>query len=787
MNMIKKIASFLLVVFLLVTLTVSVGAQELNLGFPEETTGENTEEPVLEDSENDLPEDSFDASDGEDISEEIQPEETDDQDISLEEEPEGEEASAEPEEDGLDESEEDVFHDSEQEDLLVSTAARAANSNIAVKKINSSYNLDEDYAFAYGYRKGKTTLTVQNGSASLLTRLDKQFGIETPRKGLACDLSGTSESGKYVARYTNVGDYLGNAVDLRITVTRWTGIYTEKKGEDGTFITPSIVFYSNRIGANIIAVKRVNFKFDFLKTGTNQKINLKCHMTIQDIDDTQSVRFFDHGIGQGEPTQVYLSQNNYLTVERGDGCTDIISAEGKTDSTDHKAWVQVDYEKELLLGYDMGDSFGRGKGNSILFLATPAVLGQYRILSPIKRIGERGQSYNEMELHNSMDSSKEIISGKEFDYVIEQRILPGIYGTFIIRDALDPCLTYQGTEITTLSGYNVTKKFDISHDKKTNILVFQAQNSFLSSEEAFNDVTYLFRIKVKAGSDRTIVDHGHNDGRAYWYMKNNATRLFGTASEDTNNCWVKGRVTGSYFINKVDECDHNIQLKGAEFMLEQWDNTVDQYVDSGKQIVFNEETGLYETGLLKRTKTNEGKFRITETKAPEDYICDWSREFNLMDLPSESTITAENQLEKLLEGKIQITKRILEKDIVWAHGNPVFRFVITGKDARGTEHSYEDYVEFKEGSYSRVGDYAWMICTVTGIPEGTYTISEKETLRYRFKSITATSENMTVSGKSGTAVLERKNLNASVVFENEKTRFDGYSHTDVIRNVVPLQ
>ena len=158
-----------------------------------------------------------------------------------------------------------------------------------------------------------------------------------------------------------------------------------------------------------------------------------------------------------------------------------------------------------------------------------------------------------------------------------------------------------------------------------------------------------------------------------------------------------------------------------------------------------------------------------------------------MDLPSESTITAENQLEKLLEGKIQIAKRILEKDIVWAHGNPVFRFVITGKDARGAEHSYEDYVEFKKGSYSRVGDYAWMICTVTGIPEGTYTISEKETLRYRFKSLMAGSENVTVSGKSGTAVLERKNLNALVVFENEKTRFDGYSHTDVIRNVVPLQ
>ena len=91
MDMIKKIASFLLVVFLLVTLTVSVGAQELNLGFPEETTGESIEEPVLEDSENDLPEDDFTADDGEDISEKIQPEENDDQDISLEEEPEEEE------------------------------------------------------------------------------------------------------------------------------------------------------------------------------------------------------------------------------------------------------------------------------------------------------------------------------------------------------------------------------------------------------------------------------------------------------------------------------------------------------------------------------------------------------------------------------------------------------------------------------------------------------------------------------------------------------------------------
>ena len=134
-----------------------------------------------------------------------------------------------------------------------------------------------------------------------------------------------------------------------------------------------------------------------------------------------------------------------------------------------------------------------------------------------------------------------------------------------------------------------------------------------------------------------------------------------------------------------------------------------------------------------------------------------SIKYKLFDMTSKEVI-AQGGIEKIgLKGSfLKLTlpngeKKILEKDIVWAHGNPVFRFVITGKDARGAEHSYEDYVEFKKGSYSRVGDYAWMICTVTGIPEGTYTISEKETLRYRFKNLMAGSENVTVSGKSGTA------------------------------------
>ena len=46
----------------------------------------------------------------------------------------------------------------------------------------------------------------------------------------------------------------------------------------------------------------------------------------------------------------------------------------------------------------------------------------------------------------------------------------------------------------------------------------------------------------------------------------------------------------------------------------------------------------------------------------------------------------------LTDGEITVTKRIREADITWAHGNPVFRFRITGKDQLGATHVYEKYV-----------------------------------------------------------------------------------------------
>ena len=44
-----------------------------------------------------------------------------------------------------------------------------------------------------------------------------------------------------------------------------------------------------------------------------------------------------------------------------------------------------------------------------------------------------------------------------------------------------------------------------------------------------------------------------------------------------------------------------------------------------------------------------------------------------------------------------------------------------------------------------------------------------------------------ITGKDGIAVLDGENKTAKLIFTNIKTRYDGYSHTDIVRNIIPVK
>ena len=578
-----------------------------------------------------------------------------------------------------------------------------ATSSVPVQWVDADYQMRSEYAFTYAFRENTTRLTyISRHSTALNTKLHNWFGDsrgfteEYCTTFYAAMIDADTHTEPITAIYSNVGEYQGKIVDLKVTAVQWGTVNTDHVGENGKKITPCVLFYKDKIAVNTICVSTVRFRFDFLDHATQKQIYPKGHVTVMDIDSGQGIRMYDNwGVNR-----IYLRKGyDYLTKTTGsiaDGSiyNEIKSPERVSTSNDEiKAWCQLDFDGSFTLNWNAQLTWKTSTApQRAFFVTTGKSIGTYEPNpEPEKKAGDDGADYTAMTRHEFTESDPPyaVTAGKNFDYVIAQRLLPGSYSSFVLKDTLDSCLIFRSGSVTTSLGKDVTDRFRIQNTENT--VTFTADTAYLKMEEAFNDVTYYFRIKVTAGEDDTIEAHGHyieEDG--IYTIENKASRTIISDklqdTKQTNSSWIKG------------------------------------------------------------------------------------------DIPKPAA-----------DGQITVIKRIKEKDIVWAHGNPVFRFYVTGTDKNGISHAYEDFVEFRQDGYTRDGEYAVMSCVFRNLPTGVYTIGEKKTLRYVFESITAQTANVKLNNRSGIVELTKENKEAAVTFTNKKTKYDRYSHTDVVRNQIPLK
>lgn len=717
-------------------------------------------------------------------------------------------------EDALPESEEEEISQqenlftSEEADIFTDGAAEEVGTSVrstAVKAVASNYRMRPEYAFAYAFRKGATKLTeVQGASAGLPAKLDAQFGWSkngaTNYKNTfsACSIQNTAQKGRISVKYTNVGEYQGKIVDLRITVPEWGAVSYTHIGADNTVISPCILFYNDRIAFSTLSVGTVRFKFEFFDHATGNQIYPKGHVTMMDLDGGQGFRVYD---GWGVDAMYIRSGYDHLkastgTTSNGTVYTEVRAPEGvSTDNDDVKGWCHVDFNGSFTVNWLAGEGGLKGiSPYAAFFMSGAQTVGTYEPNdAPEKKAGDTNASYGNMKYHASeSDSAAEkpydIPRGREFDYVVAQTVLPGDYRRFEITDKLDSCLEYKSASVRTALGNDVTQQFAVSNTQNT--VKFAAAGSFLKTDAACNNVTYYFRIHVKVKADSVIAGHGHYKDGMYYHISNQAERRLESSQmadiKKTNVSWIRGVIETNCSIRKTDAEDSKKNLSDAIFEAYEWNEQEQRYVSAGQKFLYTGETKLY-TKKLQYTARNKGRFRLIETRAPEGYLGGWKRDISILDMNPNFVLEVQNTAVRLPCGEVTVTKKIRERDIIWAHGNPIFRFTIKGKDQRGLFHAYENYVEFKKENYKRQGDYAVLSCTVSGIPIGIYTISEKETLRYKFQGITADTSNVQINGREGTASLDRENKTAAVTFTNIKTRYDGYSHTDVIKNKIPVK
>lgn len=683
----------------------------------------------------------------------------------------------------------------ESEDLALQAeaATAAGRSSITVQKVNADTKMNQDYGFTYAFREGVTTLkSISRYNGTLNAKLHGWFGDANGFTTAYCNtfygalINDSEYSSPISVLYSNVGEYQGQIVDLKVTAVSWGAVNNDHVGIDGTRIYPCILFYKDRIAFNTISVGTVRFQFEFYRHNTETKISPKGHVTMADLDGGQGFRIYDSWGVEG----LYIRNGyDHLKPAEGSSYLELRGAEGTaTTNSDPRGWCQVDFNGTFTVNWLAQSSWNTSRGPmNAFFISTSQSVGTYEPNpAPQKRIGNTGSSFENMARHNSEASAYGITAGKNFDYVISQRLLPGNYSKFEVTDILDSCLTYKSAKVQTAGGQDVTKYFTVSQSGNT--IKFSAQAAFLKTDEAMNDVTYYFRINVTAKDNKTIAAHNHYKSSEY-YIKNSAKRQIVSSvqndSQSTNDTYAKGSITGSCSVRKVDSEDDTRILEGAKFELYQWSAAQNKYVFL-KNMMYSDGKKAYESGILTYTADNRGKFRIVEAEAPPGYEGGWQKDIEVAAMGNNTVYEAANSLIIPPAGEITVTKCIREEDIVWAHGNPVFRFRVSGTDMKGREHVYENYVEFQQAGYTVKDGYAVMSCVFEKIPAGQYIVEELAALRYEVESISADTDNVSVSGETGAVSLDRENSRAGLTFTNVKTRYDRYSHTDVVRNTVPV-
>ena len=681
------------------------------------------------------------------------------------------------------------------------------------------------------------TFTGQNGEYSFRPRWYSSksslelFGftpIETPG-GFYCVLADDSLKNRIGCIYRNVGRYKGREVDMRLTVTDYEFFDLGGEQEIGYFYVAK-----NAIGLTCTNTMSITADMTFLDHESQQKISLKGYATFSDIDIEQSLTILS------PVDEVYVDHNCKLYKDPGSLAFSAPYTESRNGSivndSHSEYWVQVNYTADHLTF-----RFGSGFENY-------RFIDGNRINCEARAVWKRGYTGNPFDYHiggsngnleitwqglhfkrlgrvSIPDITKTVTDSDEIK-VLENRLLTAderftytlshnvpaefeqfFYSSYQIKDVVNNDLSIVSGSwvIKDDQDTDVTGRFAVSVSGQT--ITADARPEWLADED-FYDNNYHLSFSVAVRDIDMFRSYRNND----YQVKNKGQVTFerpaGKESKESNETITRYR-PGVLSVKKTDQETGEL-LEGAEFALFPYNASTGRFdtVGTGYAVTYNRSTKRYEseglplTARNKKGSSGEHAFLLKETTVPEGYEDNgFEKEIIFSETDVSLEVTVENAPDVPPLGKIIITKRILESEIIWAHGNPVFLFAAEGTDIRGDHHRYEDFLQFSQGGYTVDGHgYATLTLTIDNVPVGTYQIYELGVVDYYLSAADAGSANVTITnvgppmrGKEpkdtayGTGVLTKETPAASIIFTDKKGDDHGYRHTDVVRNSLPLR
>lgn len=185
--------------------------------------------------------------------------------------------------------------------------------------------------------------------------------------------------------------------------------------------------------------------------------------------------------------------------------------------------------------------------------------------------------------------------------------------------------------------------------------------------------------------------------------------------------------------------------------------------------------GVFEDLPEYRTETERYEYTVREAAIPDGYKVSIGQTEESGEFEREISIT-----NRLAAYELTIHKEIPKTDVYTAHGDATFLFAITSKE--NPNRKWYTKIVLTDGQTESSGDMLTGTKTLS-LPYGEYLVEELPALRYQ-GGITETEGSVTVDETKQNALVkfQGKETEASVTYMNEKTRWDRYSHNDLVIN-----
>ena len=389
-------------------------------------------------------------------------------------------------------------------------------------------------------------------------------------------------NGNYSARYSKVGYYNGQQIDLIIRITGgsvWGSTNTahRRTAADGQQYGAlgHVAFPKDRIGLVAQGFNHVDVEWKTVKSGTNTAVSTAGYYTFNDIDYNQFISFpnetynkFQNVLVENESNRLtyeHVDKNNQSTSNHSEKVQHRFSYYAEEDVNDgiydHRHAITVVYNETSTLNFRWGGSYWyRGWGSTrapyLLRNANGVAITTGDLMMYTTHKPTQTAVPSPTKTQNVADNAT-LTHDQTVKYTIKQEV-PNEYSkfwwkSFEIRDQVDP--TYD-VDKSTIKVRSINSNKDITSDftislSDSNLITVKAKDPYRAS---FYGDTYEVTFSAKLNGNKVL----NNIGSSNTYNITNSARTI-VDGNGYNSGTVRARTTKHKLIVKhVDENGKNI-------------------------------------------------------------------------------------------------------------------------------------------------------------------------------------------------------------------------------------